>query len=185
MDRKQYSKDYSQYMSRLKPKQLNHSTYSEHLLEFLNSLVQARINSSVSTIFQALSEYIDCVEHDERQSKELREMLLRPDPFLTDFELALDTTIKERRYQRLQVIKGPKEKSDLARSISKVACQLQYNDAVDFMGELAGAWILAYPIEAIQMYEDTLLPLDWAREEDDYIFLLRRHFDIEIEEWRK
>ena len=190
--RKKYSKEYSQYLSRLTPEHLgltarpmSSSLYSARLLEFLDSLVQLPIRTCVTIIFRALTLYINHLLNDSRYDQSFRETLSKPDPLLAKFEWALKATVKQRKYQRLQKFHGLKEELDLPARILDTACQLPFDDALDFMGELAGAWVLSYPAEAIRKYEDVLLPIDWATEEEDYVYTLIRHFDIEMEEWRK
>jgi len=189
---KEYSREYSQYLSWLTPEHLglaprpmNSSLYSRQLLEFLDILVKLPINTCVTTIFQALTLYICHLLNDNRYNQSFRDTLSKPDPLLAKFEWALKSTVKQRKYQRLKAFHGPKEAPALPARIADAACQLSFDDALDFMGELAGAWILSYPLDAIRKYEDVLTPMDWATEEEDCIFTLLRHFDIEMEEWRK
>ncbi len=144
------------------------------------------MDDCVAVIFGALGCYIQAVRREKETYFEAYQKIVEVDrPILNDFSWALETTIKQKKYKRINSFDRQGVETDLSNQISNLSLQLAYTDAINFMGELAGAWVLTYPIEAIKKQCGNFMPVDWAKDEEDYIFILDLRLEIELDEWRK
>jgi 1-acyl-sn-glycerol-3-phosphate acyltransferase len=180
---------YASHLDNLKPKPMDASTYSELIGRYIVRLNRCSIDFCVATILASLEKWINAVRANKDKYSEEYTKSVNPDPYLSDLEWAIDTTVKKRNYQRhdqLHNYSADINQDDLAKEISSVALsQKTYDDMINFFGELAGSWILTYPIEATKKYDLVTFPDEWATEEIDYIYILRRYFDVNFEEWRR
>ncbi len=186
MKMRSYALRFMESLTNKEAKPKNKLSYADWVNKYLANLDSGSIDFGVQTIVGSLSKCIDKVRlsQDEHLSVHKRE-ISNPDYFLASLTWAIDTTIKERRYSRLKTALLLETTIDLADEISNTALSLPYDDMVDFMGELTGAWILTYPIDSIIKYDHDTSAAEWAKEEVDYIYILRRQFDVEFDEWRR
>jgi hypothetical protein len=176
---------YMNYLSTLDSRPMTRTLYSEWMRKYLESLNQFPIDSCVSVILGSLEKYIKMIKSNKSTNVEAYEKTKNADLITTDFEWAVDTVVKHKEYQRQVNFLFSGIQFDLVDELSKIALRMPYHDAISFLGELAGAWVLTYPIAAIRFYERDLAPLDWANDETDYIHILRRRIHVEIDEWRR
>lgn len=187
MDRnmKFFAREYANYLSKMKPRSRGAITYSELIAGYLRYLNSSSIALCVSTIMNSLGNYASKIRSDENRYLEVYEKVTKADQLLSDFEWAIDTTVKEKKYQRTKEISSEFLGIDLVAEISNNALKQSYDDAIGFFGEIAGAWILTYPIVSIRKYDRFLSSSEWATAEEDYTYILRRYLDVEINEWRR
>jgi len=174
----------------------NEALYSRWILTYAEYLADKPMEICSRFITGFLSEYIGCVLKEKDKYPEAYKKVIYPDPITSDFLWAIDTTIKEKKYSRLETWSiasaGNTMDTSLEDMINEVvekALQLPYDEAINFMGEIAGAWILTYPMEIFnqQSYVEMIFnALDgWPSEEEDYIYILRRDLQMELWEWIK
>ncbi len=169
----------------LKPK--NDTVYSKWIEDPVKHLASHTVEIASRTIMGFLGEYGRGVLRKEVIIQDAYSNILTPDIFLGDFSWAIDTTIKENKYARFKTPPAESTDKDVAREVSKKALQLNYEDAINFMGEIAGAWVLTYPIISLkkEKYVAKIFhsKRGWPRKEEDYVFILRRDLETEIFEW--
>lgn len=179
-----YILGYQKYLAELTPKLINNSTYENWVKRYVELLSLETIDFGNDVIVGYLGEYISTVREKKNLYPDVYEKTKRPDPFLSDLEWVIDTTIKEKRYSRLGKNSAGKPDNDLKKEIALKALQMPYSDAINFMGELAGAWVTSYPVASITEHE-TLVPPKKDATEAEYIYILVRRLQIEFLEWRR
>jgi hypothetical protein len=142
------SSSFANYIATLKPKKINNLIYYKTLKADLTYLLSMPISSTIKSITGYLRKYIGIIRQDNTNLA----FTIVNDPynFLPDFEWSIDTIIKIHSYNRKNNI--PKIRTTPVSSIDKIAtlaADLNYEDAINYMGELAGAWILTCPIKVI------------------------------------
>jgi len=175
---KQFSQKYADYISHMRPRLRNVAGFSESIGKYLEQLNRNSIYYFRATIMGILSNYIEFIRANKDKYIDLYEKIVKPDPLLSDLEKAIDTVVKERKYQRLRPLRSGTievEEIDLENEISSIALKQSYDDMISFIGEIAGAWILTYPIEYLIKYDKVTYLREWATEENDCIFALRRY----------
>jgi hypothetical protein len=149
------------------------------------------LEACVDIICGALDQYIDAVRKGKATDPEAYRMVNEIGrPILRDFDWALIATIKEKKYIRVnskqELISDYKKiVNDYMTEIASKALQLPYDQAINFLGEFAGAWVLSYPIDSIKRNRGLFMPVDWASLEEDYIYILSLRLEYELEEWSK
>ena len=179
-----YILGYQKYLADLKPKLIDNSAYGNWVRRYAEFLSSETVDFGNDVITGYLGEYVTAVHEQKGLYPEAYEKVRNPDPFLLDIQWVMDTIIKEKRYSRLETISAEKSDTDLKREIAQKALQMPYSDAVNFMGELAGAWVTSYPIASIAKYESLVPPRKDATEEE-HIYILVRRLQIECLEWRR
>jgi hypothetical protein len=179
-----YILGYQKHLADLTPKLINNSAYENWVKRYVELLSLETVDFGNDVIAGYLGEYISIVREKKNLYPDVYEKLKRPDPFLSDIEWVMDTIIKEKRYSRLGANSAKKPDNDLKKEIALKALQMPYSEAVNFMGELAGAWVASYPISSIAKYE-TLVPPRKDATEEEYIYILVRRLQMEFLEWRR
>ena len=145
---------YQKYLADLTPKIIDNPTYRNWVRQYVELLALETVDFGNDVIVGYLGEYVSTVHEQKDLYPDIYEKVKRPDPFLSDIEWVMDTIIREKRYSRLETISAEKPDEDLSREIVRKALQMPYSAAVNFMGELAGAWVTSYPIALIAKYEN-------------------------------
>ena len=172
-------------MDGLELKPMQSPVYSEPLGRYLEILDHSPVDLGHRTIFGALLKYIQAMEADEVRFPLARKKATGAiHPVLKDFIWAIESTVQRGGRQRMPAFQGPVNRMNFAAELCSLALQFEYEPAIDFLGELAGAWVLTYPMDAIRAYAlDLLHEAEWITEEEDYQCVLRRDLDMEVEEW--
>jgi len=179
-----YILGYKKYLADLTPKLIDNSAYENWVKGYVKLLSSGTVDFGNDVIVGYLGDYVATVHEKKDLYPEVYEKVKHPDPFLLDIQWVMDTIIKEKSYPRRDTILAEKPTKDLKREIARKALQMPYSDAVNFMGELAGAWITSYPIASITKYEGLVPPRINATEEE-YVYILVRRLQIEFLEWRR
>jgi hypothetical protein len=179
-----YVVGYKKYLADLKPKIIDNSFYGNWVKRYVELLSLGTVDFGNNVITGYLGEYVTTMRAKKDLYPDAYEKVKRPDPFLSDIQWVIDTIIKEKRYARLETISADKPDTVLISEIAQKALQMPYSVAVNFMGELAGAWVSSYPIASIRKYENLVPPQKDAKEEE-YVYILVRRLEIEFLEWRR
>lgn len=170
---------YKKYLAELTPKFIDNSTYGGWIERYVKLLSSRTIDFGNDLIIGYLDEYVRIAHEKKDFYPEVYEKVKQPTPFLGDIQWAMDTIIKEMRYPRLKIISSEAHLTNLKSEIAHEAIQMHYSDAVNFMGELAGAWVTSYPIASIVKYEQFVSPRKNAPKEE-YFYILARRLEIDF-----
>jgi hypothetical protein len=189
MDLKAEVNAYMKYLAHRESKPKNNVAYSGWINECAEYLASQTVEIGSRIIMGYLGEYIEGVRENREMYPDAYNKVLGPNPIISDFEWAIATTIKENKYTRFVTIPIVSIRTDVIKDIAKKALSMPYNDAVNLMGEIAGAWVLTYP-PGVSMKEYVKIifhhyPKGWPSEEEDFIYILGRHLDIEFLEWMR
>ena len=171
----------------------NEALYSRWIPTYVEYLANKPMEICSRFIMGFLSEYIGYVLKEKDKYPEAYKKVIYPDPVTGDFSWAMDTTIKEKKYSRLETWFTASDVNisieDMINEVVEKALQLPYDEAINFMGEIAGAWILTYPLEIFNQQSYVAMIFNavdgWPSEEEDYIYILRRDLQMELWEWIK
>lgn len=175
------------YLNQIVSPELDRSPYLAHLETYLHLLVSRSAHTATSILLDAVAAYPSLVrtkQPTDTPHQPLTDERLawrdRLNQYLNDYEWVVAVTIRQRRYTRLahppqteQVWTSDVRDTASAQEITEYASSLYYLDAVHFLGELAGAWILSCPELLIR--QDTGFiqhHSHWAQKDDDYIYIL-------------
>jgi len=175
---------YQKHLADLEPKPIDNSRYSSWVQEYVKMFSAGSIDFCIKAIMSFLGEYVKTIHKMKEPNRELFEKVKAPDPLLSDIDWVVDTIIKGKNYQRLELPSVEKLDGNLSRDIALKALKMPYEDSVNFMGEIIGAWVLTYPGDSIKKYEKYI---DFRKQpsEDKYIYALVRLIEVEFMEWRK
>ncbi len=151
MDWSKEAKDTLEWIDKTKPKPMNSSVYEEWLPIYLDAVDKYPLETGIRIIFEALGKYIEKVRKEGGvNSLAYRKVTDTYRPILGDFKWAVDTVIKQRKYSRQENFDEVfKENKKLVQEISSVMIRLAYEDAINFIGELTGAWKLSFQFKRL------------------------------------
>jgi hypothetical protein len=175
------------YLNRIVSPELDRSPYLANLQTYLHRLISRSAHTAASILLDGVAAYPSLVR--TKQPTNTPSQLLtdecvawsdRVNQYLNDFEWVVAVTVRQRQFTRLahplqteQIWTSDARDTESAREIAEYASTLRYMDAVHFLGELAGAWILSCPELLIR--QDTGFiqhHSQWAQSDDDYIYIL-------------
>jgi hypothetical protein len=169
---------YLNHIHTMRPKLKQDSPiYTEWIESDLKFLASKSIQFCEKTIIGYTGQYWETIVANKDDYPDEYNKIHDYHPFLADFEWALNTTIKEKKYLRFTQVPIIETDVNLEATIAKRALTLSYDEAVNYMGEVAGAWILTYPVVAINKYEEQVI-LTQESTEEDYIYTLVRGIHI-------
>src|SRR5689334_2735115 len=133
---------YQKYLTDLTPKPIDNSAYRDLVEKYAQQFSSGTVDFGNDVIAGYLGEYVKTIHEQKDLYPEVYRNVKHPDPFLSDIQWVLDTTIKERRYSRMEAASVEAAITDLKKEIAAKALQMPYAEAINFMGELAGAWVV-------------------------------------------
>ena len=170
---KDHAKKYSEYIDKSDLSSKKELPHPEVIFEYIENLNQLSIDLCIKRIFGLLEAYNKFKKN------------LQIDQFLADFDQAIDTVIKEKKYHRMSEFSDQSVDTTFLKNIPNLLHELTYDEVIIFVAEIAGAWVLTYPVNSIVSNDPLSYMNKWANEEKDYVYALRRLLDAEIEEWIK
>lgn len=175
--------DYKLLLSKMKPKLLYDDIEYEWILNCAKLMASRPMEYCIETIMKILEDHISTSEINKQRYTEKSNKAGLVE-YAEEFLLSLDTVILKKKFTRLIDIPSESPNNiDIAMEISKKKSELHVDKVLNFIGSVAGAWILTYPVKSIIKYENNLTPKGWATKEEDYIYILRRHLLISVNEW--
>lgn len=189
VDVKAKVRDYMQEIANTKPRPKNASTYSGWVNEFVEYLASQTVEMGSRMIMGMgyLGEYIKGVRENREFHPDAYNKVLNPNYIISDFGWAVYTTIQENKYPRFTTAPTAPVHKNIEKDVARKALSLPYDEAVNFMGEIAGAWVLTYPPGvSMEKYVELVFPgypKGWPSEEEDLVYILVRLLDILQYEW--
>lgn len=175
------------YLSQIVSPELDRSPYLAHLESFLHLLISRSAQTASLILLDCVATYPSLIR--TKQPPDTPNWFLTDEhvawresinQYLNDFEWAATVTICQHRYTRLapppqaeQIWMSDGRDIESAREITEFASTLGHMDAVHFLGELTGAWILSCP-ELLIRHNPGFIQhhSQWAQSDDDYIYIL-------------